>query len=141
MRLRLRLNLLLTVMFVTILVLGTVLVIGNARRAVLEETESTARLALQLLEAAYDATDPAGVAALQTSLRRQLGKLESARHLQVLLVDRGHELELTGVRTAAVAAPQWFVRLVEPGATELRRPFRGDGRAAAEIVVRADPGD
>ena len=60
MSLRFRLNLLLSVMFVTILVLGIVLVIGNARRAVLEETESTARLALQLLEVAYDAADPPG---------------------------------------------------------------------------------
>jgi two-component system, NarL family, sensor histidine kinase UhpB len=141
MSLRVRLNLLLSVMFVTILVLGTVLVIGNARRAVLEETESTARLALQLLEVAYDAADSTGVAALQTRLRDQLGELESARHLQVLLVEGGHELELTGGRAPPVAAPQWFARLVEPGATELRRPFRGQGRAAAEIVVRADPGD
>lgn len=141
MSLRFRLNLLLTVLFVTILVLGTVLVIGNARRAVLEETESTARLALQLLEAAYDATDPAGAAALEASLRRQLGELESARHLQVLLIEGGKELELAGARAAAAAAPPWFVRLVEPDATELRRPFRGHGRADAEIVVRADPGD
>jgi two-component system sensor histidine kinase UhpB len=141
MSLRFRLNLLLSVMFVTILVLGTVLVIGNARRAVLEETASTARLALQLLEAAYDATDSTGVAALQTRLRDQLAELESARHLQVLLVEGGHEVELTARRAPPIAAPQWFVRLVEPDATELRRPFRGEGRAAAEIVVRADPGD
>jgi two-component system sensor histidine kinase UhpB len=141
MSLRVRLNLLLSVMFVTILVLGTVLVIGNARHAVLEETESTARLALQLLEVAYDVTDSSGVAALQARLRERLGELESARHLQVLLIEGGHELKLTEVRAASVAAPQWFVRLVEPSATELRRPFRGDGRAAAEIVVRADPGD
>ena len=141
MSLRVRLNLLLSVMFVTILVLGTVLVIGNARRAVLEETASTARLALQLLEVAYDAADPAGVAALPARLRAQLGEFESARHLQVLLVETGHERELAGARAAPVAAPQWFVRLVEPGATEVRRPFPGEGRAAAEIVVRADPGD
>ena len=141
MSLRFRLNLLLSVMFVTILVLGIVLVIGNARRAVLEETESTARLALQLLEVAYDAADPAGVAALQDRLREQLGDFESARHLQVLLVEGGRELELTDMRAAPVDAPQWFVRLVEPGATELRRPARGRARADAEIVVRADPGD
>jgi two-component system sensor histidine kinase UhpB len=140
MSLRFRLNLLLSVMFVTILVLGTVLVIGSSRRAVLEETESTARLALQLLEVAYDSADPAGVAALQGRLREQLDEFESARHLQVLLVEGGHELQLTDARAAPVAAPQWFVRLVEPDATELRRPFRGQGRAA-EIVVRADPGD
>ncbi len=141
MSLRVRLNLLLSVMFVTILVLGTVLVIGNSRRAVLEETESTARLALQLLEVAYDAADPAAVAALQARLKQQLGELESARHLQVLLVEDGHELKLTDARAPPVAAPQWFVRLVEPRATELRRPFRGHGRVATEIVVRADPGD
>ena len=141
MSLRFRLNLLLSVMFVTILVLGTVLVIGNARRAVLEETESTARLALQLLEVAYDAADPAGVAALQDRLREQLSDFESARHLQVLLVEGGRELELTDMRAVPVDAPQWFVRLVEPGATELRRPTGGRARADAEIVVRADPGD
>jgi two-component system sensor histidine kinase UhpB len=141
MNLRVRLNLLLSVMFVTILVLGTVLVIGNARRAVLEETESTARLALQLLEVAYDAADPAAVPMLQARLREQLGELENARHLNVLLVEGGHELALTDARVSSVAAPQWFVRLVEPGATELRRPFRGLGRVDAEIVVRADPGD
>ena len=141
MSLRFRLNLLLSVMFVTILVLGIVLVIGNARRAVLEETESTARLALQLLEVAYDAADPAGVAALQGRLRAQLGDFESARHLQVLLVEGGRELSSPVRRAVPVAAPQWFVRLVEPGATELRRSRCAAAQAGAEIVVRADPGD
>ena len=126
MSLRVRLNLLLSVLFVTILVLGTVLVIGNARRAVLEETESTARLTLQLLELAYDAADPVGVAALQDRLREQLGALEAARHLQVLLVEGGRELELRGVRAEPVAAPSWFVRLVEPG----------DDRAAPAVSRR-----
>jgi two-component system sensor histidine kinase UhpB len=141
MSLRFRLNALISVMFVTILVLGTVLVIGNARRAVLEETESTARLVLQLLEVAYAAAEPEGEAALQDRLRAQLGELENARHLQVLVSEGGRELELAGARATAVAAPRWFVRLVEPGATELRRPFRGSAHADGEIVVRADPGD
>jgi two-component system sensor histidine kinase UhpB len=135
------LNLLLSVLFVTILVLGTLLVIGNARRAVFEETESTARLALQLLEVAYDAADPAAIGSLQARLREQLGELENARHLKVLLVDGGRELELTNVEAEPVAAPQWFVRLVEPAATELRRPAGGPAGNGAEVVVRPDPGD
>jgi len=138
MSLRFRLNVLLSVMFVTILVLGIVLVIGNARRAVLEETQSTARLALQLLDAAYDSTDSAGVAALQGRLREQL---ENARHLQVSLVEGGRELELAGAHAPPVAAPQWFARLVAPEATELRQPLRGGAHPDAEFVVRADPGD
>ena len=75
MSLRFRLNLLLSVMFVTILVLGIVLVIGNARRAVLEETESTARLALQLLEVAYAAADPAAAPPLQSRYWKAVASL------------------------------------------------------------------
>jgi two-component system sensor histidine kinase UhpB len=138
MSLRFRLNLLLSVMFVTILVLGIVLVIGNARRAVLEETESTARLALQLLDAAYESADSAGGAALQGRLREQL---ESARHLQVSLVEGGREVELAGAHAPPVAAPQWFARLVAPESTELRQRFRNAAHTDAELIVRADPGD
>jgi two-component system sensor histidine kinase UhpB len=138
MSLRFRLNVLISVMFVTILVLGTMLVIFSARRAVFEETQSTAGLALQLLEVAYAGTGASEVGALESRLRDQLGSLESARHLEVLLVTtEGDEVPLTGNQAAPAGAPAWFTGLVAPAATELRRPFRG----GAEIVIRADPGD
>jgi len=141
MSLRFRLNLLISVMFVTILVLGTVLVIFNARRAVLEETQSTARLALQLLEVAYASAEPSGIEALQERLRRQMGSFESARHLEVVLIEGGREVALAGAPPARGTAPGWFARLVAPAATELRRPLRIDERADTEVVVRADPSD
>jgi two-component system sensor histidine kinase UhpB len=137
MSLRFRLNVLISVMFVTILVLGTMLVIFSARRAVFEETQSTAGLALQLLEVAYAGTGASEIGALESRLREQLGNLESARHLEVLLVTGGREVPLTGNETVPVGAPAWFTSLVAPAATELRRPFRG----GAELVIRADPGD
>ena len=138
MSLRVRLNLLISAMFVTILVLGTVLVILNARRAVLQETESTARLAVQLIELADADVGLDGAAARLDALRARLGELAGARHLEVLLVTEGRETPLVSPSAAAADAPRWFARLVEPPALELRRPLAGRG---ADLVVRANPGD
>ncbi len=139
MSLRFRLNALITLMFVAILVLGTVLVIHSARRAVFEETQSTAQLALRLLEVAYDTASPAGQDALQTSLREQMRDLENARHLEVALIEGDRELPLGGGESRSdPPAPEWFVGLVEPESIELRESV---GAAGAEIVVRADPSD
>ena len=140
MSLRVRLNLLITVMFVTILVLGALLVIHNARGAVAEETQSTARLALQLLEVAYASASPGGQEVLRARLREQMPDVESARHLQVALIEGDRELPLAVAEPARRAdAPQWFARLVEPAATELRRSVASAAGTRAEIVVRADP--
>ena len=142
MSLRVRLNLLITVMFVTILVLGALLVIHNARGAVAEETQSTARLALQLLEVAYASASPGGQEVLRSRLREQMPEVDSARHLQVALIEGDRELPLAVAEPARRAdAPQWFARLVEPAATELRRSVASAAGTQAEIVVRADPGD
>ncbi len=141
MSLRVRLNLLISAMFVTILVLGTVLVILNARRAVLQETESTARLALQLIEVAYADTGLDGTTARLELLRERLGGLAGARHLEVLLVADGREVALASPRAATDGAPLWFARLVAPAAMELRRPLMGNVRTGTEVVVRANPDD
>jgi two-component system sensor histidine kinase UhpB len=142
MSLRVRLNLLITVMFVTILVLGALLVIHNARGAVAEETQSTARLALQLLEVAYASASPGGQEVLRSRLREQIPEVDSARHLQVALIEGDRELPLAVAEPARRGdAPQWFARLVEPAATELRRSVASAAGTQAEIVVRADPGD
>jgi len=139
MSLRVRLNLLISVMFVTVLVLGTLLVILNARRAVLQETESTARLALQLIEVAYANADSesAGALTAEELLRARLRGLADVRHLEVLLIDDGRAVELASARAETTPAPRWFVGLVRPAATELRRALAGH----AEVVVRADPTD
>ncbi len=142
MSLRVRLNLLITIMFVTILVLGALLVIHNARGAVAEETQSTARLALQLLEVAYASASPGGQDVLRARLREQMPEVEGARHLHVALIEGDRELPLAGAEPARRAdVPQWFARLVEPAATELRRSVASTAGARAEIVVRADPSD
>lgn len=139
MSLRFRLNVLISVLFVTILVLGAVLVIHSARRAVLEETESTGRLALRLLDAASDGAG--GQAALRERLGAELRDFEDTRHLKVALLESGREVPLAGAPGAhAATAPRWFAHLVEPAAVEQRRVVAGEG-GSAELIVRADPGD
>jgi two-component system sensor histidine kinase UhpB len=141
MSLRFRLNLLVTSMFVLILVLGAVLVIYNARRAVFQETQSTAQLALQLLDAAYASAGAGGAAMLHARLAKELRALESARHLQVILLEEGREIPLGAAGPAAAAAPEWFVRLVGPReAIEFSRTIASAG-GGTEIVVRADAAD
>jgi two-component system sensor histidine kinase UhpB len=138
MSLRVRLNLLISAMFVTILVLGTVLVILNARRAVLQETQSTAALALQLIEVAYADVGLDAAPSRLDVLRGRLGELASARHLEVLVVSAGSEVALVSPRAGTAPAPRWFARLVAPAAFELRRPL---GAGGDQVVVRANPGD
>ena len=141
MSLRFRINVLITFLFVTILALGAVLVIHNAKRAVLEETQSTARLALQLLEVAYGSSD-AGSEPLRARLRHQMAGLDSARHLHVALIEGDGEQPLADLRPAADSgAPGWFARLVAPGAIEFRRTVTNVAGAPAELLVRADPAD
>src|SRR3990172_2730900 len=81
MSLRFRLNLLITLMFMLILMAGPLLFIPHARRAVAEETNSTANLTLNLLEVAFSQTgadaDPVGV------ILRHLSKFEATRHLHI----------------------------------------------------------
>lgn len=141
MSLRVRLNLLITTMFVTILVLGTVLVIVNARRAVLQEIESSAQLALNLIDVPAAEAPFAGQVNELEHLRGRLGALAGARHLEVLLVADGRETMLLRPRAPSAAVPRWFERLVAPAPMELRRPLAPGAHAATEVVVRANPGD
>jgi two-component system sensor histidine kinase UhpB len=141
MSLRVRLNLLISAMFVTILVLGTVLVIANARGAVLQEIESSAQLALHLIEVPSGEVLRADPATRLEQLRGQLGALAGARHLEVLLVADGRETALLRPRAPSRTVPRWFARLVAPAPMELRRPLTDDPLAGAEVVVRANPDD
>jgi two-component system sensor histidine kinase UhpB len=141
MSLRVRLNFLISVMFVTILVLGTMLVIFNARRAVLQETASTAALALQLIEVAYANATPSVEPTIATPgeelLRERLRGLAGVRHLEVMLIEGGRAVALARPEAEASNAPRWFVRVVQPAAMELKRALD----ARTEVVVRADPAD
>ncbi len=143
MSLRLRINLLMFGLFALVLVLGTILVIHNARQAIESETHSTARLTLNLLELAIANTSSPKVGDLESRLARQISEFEQTRHLQIaVLIGGDTESAFDGeTRQRDVIAPVWFVRLVSPEILELRRTVKIAQGDDIEIFIRADPFD
>ncbi|RME35744.1 MAG: HAMP domain-containing protein [Gammaproteobacteria bacterium] len=144
MSLHLRLNLLLSALFLLVFVLGAALVIHNARKAVSDEMESTARLTLQLLEIALDELDRPASEALLGRLRERLGHLAHTRHLR-LEFRSGAPGSIPAVEAPAAPpdarAPAWFTRLVWPGDRHPRYTLRLPGDPRGAIVVWTDPAD
>ena len=141
MSLRFRLNLLITLMFVLILIAGALLIVHNARRAVAVETNSTARLTLQLMEVALS-TVPAEQRREQVRLLlSRLDQVEQPRHSQVEF--RGVDGVVVHARPtqhgAVTVAPSWFVGLLAAQLQEFRRTINAGAMPLGELVVRGDP--
>jgi two-component system, NarL family, sensor histidine kinase UhpB len=142
MSLRFRLNILITATFVAMLLLGTAVVIYDARRAVSAEVESTAGLAIQLLEIAVAGAEPLQQEELRNHLLQRIGAFDSVRHLHMILREGDRELPLSTPSGASEdPAPAWFARLVQPEPMEMSRPLSATLTPYTEVIVRADPGD
>ena len=139
MGLRLRLNLLLSLIFFAALAAGAAYALDNARRAVVDELRASTDLASTLIQGLLDAAaDEAG----RISVAAMLDQLEGhakTRHLSIMVIDpqaattqdRGHD-------RAPHTVPDWFFALVWPGPGSLTRAVEFEGRS---IVIAADPAD
>ena len=144
MSLRIRLNLLITTLFVLILLGSSVYVIRNARLAVSEEMESTANLTLQLVEVVLASVQMTEQSGLQQKLLDRLSRLKRTRHLQIFVMSRGSlddSMPPRAVVELSSKAPGWFERLVKPPPIEFRRIVSGPGLPNTVILIRADPSD
>lgn len=142
MSLRVRLNLLITAIFLLVLFAGAMLVIHYARRAVEEETRSTANLTLNLLEVALASTTPA--ANPLEAIFGHLARFEETRHLHIDLL-RPDGTRETGYPPLSISraaeAPDWFVRLVTPPTLRLMRNIAPADSYGLQVVIEADPAD
>ncbi len=144
MSLRLRLNLLITLLFALILLAGSFYVINNARAAVNEETQSVSKLTLQLIEIALMSNTASNTSETQQSVLENIANLESTRHLEIELYKTGNIGSMVPVRiipTISAQAPEWFIRMVKPQPVEYRRIFRESVSSYTEILIRANPSD
>ena len=142
MSLRFRLNLLITLLFIAVLCAGSSYAIISARKTVTEEIQSAALLTSNMITASISTIQSSGNQGLYEQLLSELSKLETTRHLQILI-----SLDL-GVGTARplqpalpidADAPDWFINLVEPPSMEFKRVFTSVGGSGTEVIIRADP--
>ncbi len=144
MSLRIRLSILITILFLVIFIVSSFYVIRSARIAVKEEMVSTANLTLQLVESILAAAENSEHPALQQRFLDRLAEVEATRHLQIF-VQRGISVEQNmpppGMTPVHSDAPAWFEELVRPRPVEFRRFFSGSGASYTLIILRADPSD
>lgn len=149
MNLKLRLNLIITALLLVVMLVGAFMMIDNAREDVRAEVESTANLALHLLdtEIMHYTSDfgwMQGATANKTSLFR-LETLGNIRHLKIEFYDAyGHLRDTNRQNTtqSTLDAPVWFTKfmdIVSNSLKPIRRVVFMNGRVIGEIVITPDP--
>jgi two-component system sensor histidine kinase UhpB len=144
MTLRFRLNLLITLLFVVVFLGAGVYVVNNARKAVREEIQASAHFALQLVELVLAGAGADSQREFQRDIIGRFSRLESTRHLQIRVLTHGTgdtSVPPSPPPPVEAAAPEWFVRLVEPTPMEFRRVIVGGALPFTEILIIADPSD
>lgn len=144
MSLKLFLNLLITALMAVMLLGGTALTIRNAHEDIRAEVESTAGLAMHLIdkELMYF-SNRQSPSRLETPFG--LKSLGNVRHLRVEYFDVDGNLldsnQLYASTSSQHPPPNWFVRLMSMLNTEIvskRRPVYSNGQLMGEVVITAD---
>ena len=146
MSLRFRLNLFITLLFALVLIGGSIYVIHSARKSVVEEMEASSRLTLHLINIALISTEGSDQIERERRVVEQIAKLESTRHLHIMLIRADgpyqprHRISSGSAYPVAVAAPEWFIQLVKPPPIEFIHELDEPG-VTTEILIRANPSD
>ncbi len=140
MSLKLRLNLLINLLFLLFMVGACVYIIKSAQHAVAEEVRSVSNLTSRLLAVIVSSSHPAGQ---HDRLISELQKLQATRHLQVAVSHSSLERRspphlFPDIRADA---PAWFIALIKPPRIEFRRLIANKEASLTEIIVFADPAD
>ncbi len=142
MSLRFRLSLLITLLFIAVLCAGSLYAITSARKTITEEIQSAALLTSNMLAASISTIRSSGDPGLYDDLLAELGKLETTRHLQIIIsldLGIGSARPLLPATSLEADAPGWFINLVEPPVMEFKRVITSIGASGTEIIIRADP--
>jgi PAS domain S-box-containing protein len=138
MSLRLRVNLVLTLVVVAFTCAITALIVWDTRSSVREEIESATRVAVQLIETlvrgVYAEPGPAERNDVLLAFLRRVGRV---RANEIRFYDRSGKLlyqSPPSTYRAGSVAPEWFTRLVAPQVEASRLTLPG-----GEIVVTPDP--
>ena len=142
MSLRIRLALVITLLFIAVLCAGSAYAIFNARKTIMEEIQSAALLTSNMIAASISTIQGSGDLELFDELLYELGRLEMTRHMETIIsldLGAGSSQPLQPVPPIDADAPRWFVNLVKPPVMEFKRVITSIGSSGTEIIIRADP--
>lgn len=149
MNLKFRLNLIITLLLLFVMVIGAFAMIRNAREDVRAEVQSTAFLAIHLLDAEIlhytsDYSWLSGINQNKASIFR-LQSLDNVRHLKIEFFDAAGRLRDSNreiKRSFDDSPPRWFLKMIDVVSTSMppvRRQVFAGGRLLGELVVTPDP--
>ena len=142
MSLRIRLALVITLLFIAVLCAGSTYAIFSARKTITEEIQSAAMLTSNMIAASISTIQSSGDLDLFDELLYELGRLEMTRHMETIIsldLGAGSTQPLQPAPTIDADAPRWFVNLVKPPVMEFKRVITSIGSSGTEIIIRADP--
>lgn len=146
MNLKLRLNLIITLLLAAVMITAAIFLVQNSREDVRAEVQSTTVLALHLLDAEilHYANDYQWFNNKNSAVVFRLNSLDNVRHLRIEFFDaNGHLRESNQVpHNQAENAPAWFLRLmkaVSPVMEPTHRAIVINNRVLGELVVTPDP--
>jgi len=148
MNLKLRINLIITIiLFLTLIIGGGAFTIKNARSNVQAEIASTAILAIHMLDSElvnyssnYGKNFPASFSGKSIF---QLHRLVNVRHLKIDLYDVfGNVIDSNQPIPTTQSTPKWFVKLMDSVTGEMpvtKRQVYSRGQLISELVISPDP--
>ncbi len=141
MSLRLRLSLLMTLLFLIILAATGYVVIENARKAIEDEIHSSAKLTIQLLEIAFSSVENQSTQK-KVELLEKISNMESSRHLTIDLIRHSNSRHAPFLPEHNIPpeVPEWFLKQVKPSPIEFRRNFPSND-LPIEVIIKANPAD
>ena len=149
MNLKIRINLIITLMLALVMLIGAGVMIDNARDDIRAEVDSTTVLALHLLdtEISHYISDYAwanSAAANKVSIFH-LQSLDNVRHLRIEFFDsygRLRDRNRPPSSRGGNSPPEWFENLMSKVSTSLKathRPIVVNNRILGELVITPDP--
>ena len=153
MNLKIRINLIITLILALVMTVGAVMMINNAREDVRAEVDSTMLLALHLLDVEtsnyiYQRTTPNSAIASSAGFR--LNALNNVRHLRIELFDAyGYLLESNRIESNRNGdfsnlglPPSWFQKMMKTVSTSLepvQKTIVIDNKIIAKLLISPDP--
>lgn len=141
MSLRVRLNILITLLFTVVFIGAGAFVINNARQTVSVELRTQAEETLKFIDVLLESLNKSGQSELREDVLLNLAELVSANKLQVSLIKQSEAIRPFPPQSRPVIhsdAPEWFVQMVAPEKIEYRRKINITGDSMSYIVIHPD---